>query len=66
MGEQIDDEGETSEEVYKRDIDGERYSGRERKEWVPDPKKGTCVIWCRKIKLWHLVIGALGLRVTGI
>ena len=40
--------------------------GRERREWRSDRTKGACVIWCGIMPFWHLVAGAVGLRVTGI
>ena len=48
-GDQIDDEGETYEEVYKRDIEGGRDSRKERRECQSVQIKGTCVIWCGKM-----------------
>ena len=66
QGEQIDDEGETSEEGYKEGFNQERDSGKERRECISDQTKGTCVIWCEKMPFWNLLVGAIDLRVTGI
>ena len=44
-GKQMNDEAETYEEGYKGGVDREQYSGRERREWISDDTKGTCVIW---------------------
>ena len=65
-GDQIDDKAETYEEGYKGGINRKRYSVRERTECRSGHKKGTCVIWCVNMPFWYLVIGAVGLRVTGI
>ena len=62
----MNDKDKTSEEVYNGDVDGERYSRRERSECRSDHTKGTCVIWCGKIPFLHLFVGAVGLRVIGI
>ena len=66
LGDQIDDQGETSEESYKMVIDGERGSGRDIMEWISDNTRVTCVIWCGKMLYWRLVFEAVGLRITGI
>ena len=66
LGNQMNDEAETSEEGYKGDVDGERDSGREIRECRLDVTNRTCVIWCGKIPFWNLVVGAFGLRVTGV
>ena len=66
MGVKIDDEGESSEESYTGDVNGERDSWSDRWEWMSDETKVTCVIWCGKMLFWHLVIRAVGLRVTCI
>ena len=62
----MDDKAETSEECYKGGVDKERDSGRERRECRLYHTKGTCVIYCGKMPFWHLVVGDVGLRVTGI
>ena len=66
MGDQIDDEGETSKEGYKGDVNEERYSGSERREQRSDHTREKCVIRCGKIPFWNLVVRAVALRVTGL
>ena len=39
---------ETSEEGYKRGVNGERDSRKDRREWILGHTMGTCVIWCGK------------------
>ena len=65
-GDQINDEAKTSEESYKGGVDGEIDSGRERREWRSDSTKVECVIWCGRIPFCHLVVGVVGLIVTGV
>ena len=57
----MNDEAKTSEENHSIDVGGKIYSGRERREWTSDQTKGTCVIWCARIMLYHLVVRAVGL-----
>ena len=54
------------EENHKRDVSGKRDLERDIREWTPDRTKGACVIWCGRITFWHLVVGVVGLKVTGI
>ena len=63
---QMNNEVKTSEESHKEDVDGEIDSGRDRRECISDCTKGTCVIWCERMKFWNLVVGTVGLRVTEI
>ena len=62
----MNDEVQTSEGNHKIFVGGERYLGRERRGWISDRTKGICVIWCGRMPFWNLVVGAVGLRATGI
>ena len=63
---QMNNEVKTSEEIQKEDVDGEIDSGRDRRECISDRTKGTCVIWCERMKFWNLVVRTAGSRITEI
>ena len=46
MGNQKDDEGETSEDFCQEDLNIGRYTGKDRGEWCSNDIKGMCVIFC--------------------
>ena len=64
FGDSMNDEAKTSEENNKEDVGAKRDSGRERREWTLNQTKEKCVIWCGRMPFWHLVAGAIGLRIT--
>ena len=66
FGDAMNDEVKTYEENHKVDVSWKRDSGMYIREWKLYRTKGTCVIWCARMPFWHLVVRAVGLRVTCI